>query len=226
MTAPIAPTTSATGTGSSSPSAALSATSSLDQDAFLKLLVAQMKNQDPTNPMQAQDLAAQLAQFSSLNQLISVNSALATQNEASQGIQQAVTMNTATATLGRTVTAVGNQVAITNGTAPDVTFDVGGTGGDATVHVYNASGVEVASEHLGALAGGRHTSSLGSVGAGLTSGAYTYSVDVTDSSGNPVGVTTYTVGKIDSLQATANGPVLGSGPLTIPFGSVVAISGS
>lgn len=223
MTAPVGSSTS-TGTKDPSSNVTLPATSSLEQDAFLKLLVAQMKNQDPTNPMQAQDLAAQLAQFSSLNQLINVNSNLTAQNSSSQSIEQAVSMNTAAATLGRTVTAIGNQVAITNGTAPDVTFDVGDTGGDATVHVYNASGTEVATEHLGGLAGGRHTMSLGATGAGLSTGAYTYAVDVTDSSGNPVTVTTYTVGKIDSLQATATGPVLGSGSLTIPFGSVVAIS--
>lgn len=43
------------------------------KDMFLKLLVAQMKNQDPTNPASPDQLAAQLAQFSSLEQLISMN---------------------------------------------------------------------------------------------------------------------------------------------------------
>lgn len=46
------------------------------KDMFLKLLVAQMKNQDPTNPASADQLAAQLAQFSSLEQLISINDKL------------------------------------------------------------------------------------------------------------------------------------------------------
>lgn len=43
------------------------------KDMFLKLLVAQMKNQDPTNPASPDQLAAQLAQFSSLEQLIAMN---------------------------------------------------------------------------------------------------------------------------------------------------------
>ncbi len=49
----------------------------LGKDEFLKLLVAQMKNQDPMNPMDGQQMAAQLAQFSSVEQLISANDTLA-----------------------------------------------------------------------------------------------------------------------------------------------------
>ena len=49
----------------------------MGKDEFLKLLVAQMKNQDPLNPMDGQQMAAQLAQFSSVEQLISANDTLA-----------------------------------------------------------------------------------------------------------------------------------------------------
>jgi len=45
----------------------------LGQDAFLKMLVAQLQNQDPLNPMEGSDFSAQLAQFSQLEQLISLN---------------------------------------------------------------------------------------------------------------------------------------------------------
>lgn len=46
------------------------------KDMFLKLLVAQMKNQDPSNPASPEQLAAQLAQFSSLEQLVGINEKL------------------------------------------------------------------------------------------------------------------------------------------------------
>jgi len=45
----------------------------LDKDDFLKLMLTQMKNQDPMNPMQSHEMAAQLAQFTSLEQLFNVN---------------------------------------------------------------------------------------------------------------------------------------------------------
>ena len=49
----------------------------LGKDEFLKLLVAQMKHQDPLNPMNGQEMAAQFAQFSSVEQLVNMNDTLA-----------------------------------------------------------------------------------------------------------------------------------------------------
>src|SRR5688500_17684299 len=51
--------------------------SELDKDAFLKLFLAQLKNQDPTNPMESHELAAQLAQFSSLEKLNNIDTGIA-----------------------------------------------------------------------------------------------------------------------------------------------------
>jgi flagellar basal-body rod modification protein FlgD len=48
----------------------------IDKTEFLELLVAQLKNQDPMNPIDNQDFIAQLATFSSLEQLISINQAV------------------------------------------------------------------------------------------------------------------------------------------------------
>jgi flagellar basal-body rod modification protein FlgD len=45
----------------------------MDKDAFMKLLLTQMKNQDPTNPMQSHEMAAQLAQFTTLEKLNNIN---------------------------------------------------------------------------------------------------------------------------------------------------------
>jgi len=50
----------------------------LGRDAFLKMLIAQLENQDPLNPMEGADFSAQLAQFSSLEQLFNVNDNLET----------------------------------------------------------------------------------------------------------------------------------------------------
>ena len=54
--------------------AATSATSKLGENQFLQLLVAQLQNQDPLDPVSNQDFIAQLATFSSLSQLTSINS--------------------------------------------------------------------------------------------------------------------------------------------------------
>ncbi len=58
-----------------------SRTSVVGQDAFFKMLIAQMKNQDPTNPQEGTEFATQLAQFSSLEQLTKLNATMAAQNQ-------------------------------------------------------------------------------------------------------------------------------------------------
>jgi flagellar basal-body rod modification protein FlgD len=70
----INPTSSATAASSTVTSAQKSAT--LDYNAFLKLLIAQMKNQDPTKPLDAAQQMAQLASFSSVEQAIQTNNKL------------------------------------------------------------------------------------------------------------------------------------------------------
>jgi flagellar basal-body rod modification protein FlgD len=68
----------------------------LGEDAFMKLLLAQLKNQDPLKPMEDKDFIAQLAQFNSLSQLTQINQALGDMI-ASQSIAQGAAL------IGKTV---------------------------------------------------------------------------------------------------------------------------
>jgi flagellar basal-body rod modification protein FlgD len=70
----------------------------VDYQSFLKLLVAQMKNQDPTAPMEATDYVAQLATFSQVEQSVQVNSKLDQLLQSSQ-------LSQASSVIGRTVTS-------------------------------------------------------------------------------------------------------------------------
>ncbi|KPF55202.1 MAG: flagellar hook assembly protein FlgD [Alphaproteobacteria bacterium] len=76
----VAAATAATTTSSATSSTASKAAekASIDYDSFLKLLIAQMKNQDPTNPMDATEQISQLATFSQVEQTIQTNSNLET----------------------------------------------------------------------------------------------------------------------------------------------------
>jgi flagellar basal-body rod modification protein FlgD len=75
---PVDPVGSATATQSTAASntGAASSTGTLDYNAFLKLLIAQMQNQDPTQPMDSTEFVAQLASFSNVEQGIQTNTKL------------------------------------------------------------------------------------------------------------------------------------------------------
>ncbi len=68
--------TAGTNGQSSSPLTQAGAGGAMGKDEFVKLLVTEMKNQDPLSPMDGKELAVQLAQFSSVEQLINVNTKL------------------------------------------------------------------------------------------------------------------------------------------------------
>jgi flagellar basal-body rod modification protein FlgD len=79
MATNLNPVTGSDGYQAATPSASTSSSSNLtDKDAFLKLLVAQIKYQDPLNPADGVQFLSQLAQFSQLEQLININGQLTT----------------------------------------------------------------------------------------------------------------------------------------------------
>ena len=83
-------------TSASLSSAAGVATKSLDKDAFLKLLVTQLRYQDPMNPMEDKEFISQLAQFSSLEQMQSLNIGF-------EGLSKSSVASQAFALIGRTI---------------------------------------------------------------------------------------------------------------------------
>lgn len=223
-TTAVGGTTTATGGALTS---AIAPGGKMGKDEFLKMLVAQLQNQDPMNPMEGQDLAVQLAQFSSVEQLIQLNTNYAAQAASAEALAQSISNNGALSAIGRHVLAAGDQVEIpAGGSAGDVgvTFSVGDAGGRATLTVYDAEGNEVGTRALGYVSGGKQTATLGSAAADLEPGAYHYAVSVVDTKGNDVPVQTFITGTVDGVRYTSDGAVLTSGELTMGVGSVVQVT--
>ncbi|EKF41587.1 flagellar basal body rod modification protein [Nitratireductor indicus C115] len=94
---------SATGTSSNYQNQSTTAPQTVDYKSFLRLLVAQMKNQDPTSPMESTDYVAQLATFSQVEQTVQTNSKL-------DQILQASALAQASSLVGREITSADGTV--------------------------------------------------------------------------------------------------------------------
>ena len=126
-------------------------TNELGKDAFLQLLVAQMKYQDPTEPTDNSEFVAQLAQYSSLEQLIDVNSNLTI----SAGISQTTNNSLVASYIGKEVSVFGNYLKLGDGESV--------TGGinlsyadDVNIHVIDSLGNTVQTIELGDKETGTH----------------------------------------------------------------------
>jgi flagellar basal-body rod modification protein FlgD len=195
----------------------------LGKQEFLQLLVAQLKNQDPMNPMNSEEFAAQLAQFSSLEQLMNINETLQGQEGMNQALVEITNASSALGVIGKDVLATGNQVEVTGDGDESVTVGVGGTGGNGILRILDENGNEVGSRALGYVGPGRQEIALGDAADGLGPGKYTYEVEVIGDTGDPVDVQTFTRVLIDGVRYGPGGPVLISGTLEIPLASVVEV---
>lgn len=112
-TAPVAQKTSS---AASAAATAKAKSTQLDYDSFLKLLIAQMQNQDPLEPMNSSDYVAQLATFSQVEQSVQSNSRLAE-------LLTSTRMSQAEALIGRTITSADGA---SSGTVVSTKIDSGG----------------------------------------------------------------------------------------------------
>lgn len=194
----------------------------LGKNEFLKLLVTQLRYQDPMNPLQGEEMAAQLAQFSSLEQLVNIGDALKTQQSGNDALVQAVTNSVAINTIGKEVTAVSDQVFLPESGDATVSATIAGSG-QGTLTIVDGNGKVLGSRSLGYVASGLQTFDVGSAGAGLKEGGYRYVIDVKGGDGKAVEVETYTTARIDGITYGQDGALLTAGPLRIRPGSIVKI---
>lgn len=132
--------------------------SALDKDAFMLLLVTQFKYQDPLNPMEDKDFIAQLSQFSSLEQLMNLNTSMAGLTTATQQQQ----MINATSYIGKNVDATGTSISkktdTTAGTetVSNFRYAIGEAMTGGTIFVYDSNNQFVNSYTAGAQQAGTY----------------------------------------------------------------------
>jgi flagellar basal-body rod modification protein FlgD len=195
----------------------------------MRLLTAQLKYQDPLNPMDGHQLAADLAQFSGLEQLLNINEALETQKSQTDVILSAINSSVAMGAIGKTVVAASDQVVL----APDATGQIDGTiivdvveEGAGTLEILDSAGNVIGQRALGYLsAGDQQSFAVGTAAGTLPAGAYRCRITTTDAKGVDTPQVTYYTGLVDGLTYSPTGAVLTSGSVELAIGVVRRIIG-
>lgn len=196
--------------------------SSLGQQEFLQLLVAQMRNQDPVNPMDGAEFASQLAQFNSVEQLISVNQGL-DQLAMSQDLMGSSLTNSMAASLtGKDIRALSDQVFLSSEGEAEINFKLNDSASDVEIIVRTASGAEVRRENLSGIPSGDSAwtwDGLNNNGERMGEGEYTVEV-VAKNGANNVGALTFIEGFASKVRYTSQGVYLSVNGIDIPIGDV------
>ncbi|HCT55782.1 MAG TPA: hypothetical protein DGD08_01075 [Gemmatimonas aurantiaca] len=216
----------------------------MGRDEFLKMLVAQLKNQDPLNPMDGKDMAAQLAQFSTVEQLLKMNESLdaqksataemkdaivsleETQNERADELAQLIEGQMAMATVGKTGVTPGNNAWVDKEGNGTLVVDAGSLSGTGRITMINSKGEAVGQAIVGAVKPGQASFNVGDYefDPPLEPGQYTYKFDVAKDGGLYQSATTYTAGRITGMKYENGNPILIIGDsLSVPMSQLTQI---
>jgi flagellar basal-body rod modification protein FlgD len=184
---------------------------------FLSLLTTQLKNQDPTAPMDANQFTSQLVQFTGVAEQINTNATLGQILTSSQTQQ----LTQASSIVGDKVAFAGGALPLQNGAA-QVNFQTTGAG-PVQIAVVNASGATVQTQTINAAAGANTWKWDGTNGNGtqLSDGAYTVAVTA-----NGAAVPFQSVGTVTGAEQLNQAVQLQFGNATVPYSQVVSLGAS
>ncbi len=189
---------------SSSNETSASKTSTADdmKDRFLTLLMTQLKNQDPLNPTDANQMTAQLSQISTVSGIEKLNASmdklLASYSE-TQNMQAA-------AIIGKTVLSAGNALELSAGGAIGG-ISLEGSAGQVAISIRDNSGKVVQTQELGPQEAGVMSfkwDGLSDTGTALPAGRYTFKVDARNGD-SQVKSAALEVGMVSALTLTKDG---------------------
>ena len=192
------------------------------QDEFLRLLIAQLQNQDPLQPMDNQEFAAQLATFNSLGQLIEINDKL---GELKSG-QGSLNQYNAASLIGREIAAAGNLVKLGSGSSATIGYRLGANAAKVAVSIFNANGELVRRIDAGARSSGDNTlvwDGNDATGKSAPKGTYRFEIDAVDANGRKIPVLGTIQGVVTGVKLYGAEPVLEVNGIDVPLSSVITV---
>jgi len=188
---------------------------------FLTLLTTQLKNQDPTSPMDSNEFTQQLVEYSQVEQQIDSNTNL--QTLISQGTSNAAAVTTGY--LGKNVSVTNGQASLTNGAAT-WTYNLGAAAASSQITITNSSGQNVYTG-AGATTAGNNTFSWNGQdnnGNQLSDGTYKMTVTATDTAGATITTSVASAGTVSQIDMTGSSPMLVIGNMEVSPSDIAAVS--
>ena len=162
----------------------------IGKEEFLTMLVAQLQNQDPLDPMSNDDFAVNLAQFSQLEQLISINKNIEASNKS--GVD---TFSSMASYLGHEVVLDSNYTRVTDGDAGSISFDLSSDAESVQIELLNASGTTMGTVNLDGMSKGHCCVDLDHVA--VANGEYQIKVTAVSKAGVESNPVAYSAGIVD-----------------------------
>ena len=197
--------------------------SALGKDEFMNLLVAQLQNQDPLNPMDSTAFTSQLAEFSSLEQLSNVNENL----EYLKMYQSSINNAQAVSFIGKNIDAVGDSIQLESGENEEIHFELNQDSSSVFINVYNNSGGLVKIIENGLMGKGKQSVEWDGRDNGgniLPEGIYKYEVMAVDANSDKVQTVTYISERVTGVTFKNGVTYLMAGGMEFPIGDVIEVS--
>ena len=193
-------------------------TNTMGKDDFFKMMIAQLQHQDPLNPLDGTDFTAQLAQFSSLEQLSNVNDQLEM-----LGLYQASLNNAQSISLiGKEITAIGDVVKV-EGASVDLAYNLSESAEQVTIKIYDEGANLVDTLELGSQQEGENSVTWDC--GGIASGNYSFDVSAIDANGDAISAYTLITGEVTGIAFKGGFyPYLSVNGQDIPLGNIISVN--
>jgi flagellar basal-body rod modification protein FlgD len=179
----------------------------LGKDDFLKIMITQMKNQDPTKPFNADEMAAQMAQYASVEQLQNVNQNL----NKMQTDHQSSDRMAMTSMIGKTITVDRERFPHTEGVNESLGYTLTKNASEVKLSVINEAGETVFEKDIGAQKAGEQTYGWDGVKTNTLpakTGGYTFKITAKDEHGAALPTNPKTQGKVIGVSFEGSEPTL------------------
>ena len=200
----------------------------IGRDGFMRLLLAQLRNQDPNNPLQSHEFASQLAQFTSVEQLFKINENLNRNLDLDLKLSQSIGNSLATTIVGKNLRAIGNKISLEKGSTSEVYITLPTAVSNVVISIFDSNDTLVRREELGTKTAGDLTyvwDGKNNDGAELTDGIYTFSVDASTNNGGSIPISFFMGGHITGVRfSTDNVTMFLIGRLNVNVSDVVMIT--